>query len=61
MNVPEDVFECGRVCASSMSDLELASSFVALLVMVWLMVLWDTRPVCWLRVRAGKVLDYWGA
>ena len=54
----QNVFECGRVCASGMGDVELASSVVAVLAMLWLMVFWDTRPVCWLRVRAGKVLDY---
>lgn len=56
----ENVFDCGRVCASVMSDLELVSSVLAVLAMLYLMVFWDSRLVVWLRLWAGKVAEFLG-
>ena len=53
----QNVFECGRLCASGMGDVELASSVMAVLAMLLLMLFWDTRFVRWLRAWAVKVLD----
>lgn len=54
----QNVFECGRVCAVVANDLEWAVLMITMLAMPVVMIGWETKLVRWLRVQAGKVMDY---